>query len=209
MDSNGEIHDGQKPSGGIAVARVGAEHKNRAVARGILRRDETEAAESHAGKRILIDTLRLFYRDHRQALFVYALSLTRSRETAEDIVQTVFYRLLRRGRLPKELRPYAFRAVRNAATDLARREERGAKHASIFASPEVGADAAAIALRDEMAALLDGVGGDERECIVLKTYNGLTFQEISAVLGVPVGTAASWYRRGIEKMRRQWEELNR
>ncbi len=161
-----------------------------------------------AGKRNVIDTLRQFYLEHRQALFVYALSLTRSRETAEDIVQAVFYRLLRRGRLPRELRPYAFRAVRNAAADVARRDEASAKWASIFAPPEECEDAETVALRDELAVLFAAIHADERECIVLKTYNGLTFQEIGAVLGVPVGTAASWYRRGIEKMRRRWEETS-
>ena len=172
------------------------------------REGETEATESRAGERNVIDTLRQFYLDHRQALFIYALSLARSRETAEDIVQTVFCRLLRRRGLPRELRPYAFRAIRNAATDLARRENTGAKHSSIFAHLDGSTDPGAIALRDELAVLLDSVSSEERECIVLKTYNGLTFQEVSAVLGVPIGTAASWYRRGIEKMRHQWEQAN-
>ncbi|HIJ74609.1 MAG TPA: sigma-70 family RNA polymerase sigma factor [Candidatus Hydrogenedentes bacterium] len=45
------------------------------------------------------------------------------------------------------------------------------------------------------------LGVEERERIVLKFYNGLTFKEIGALMDVSVNTAASWYRRGLEKMK--------
>jgi RNA polymerase sigma-70 factor, ECF subfamily len=39
-----------------------------------------------------------------------------------------------------------------------------------------------------------------REVVELKTYAGLTFQEISQVMGVPQGTAATRYRSALAKM---------
>ena len=36
---------------------------------------------------------------------------------------------------------------------------------------------------------------------MLKIHQGMTFREIAALRGVSINTAASWYRRGLEKMR--------
>jgi RNA polymerase sigma factor (sigma-70 family) len=73
-------------------------------------------------KRAHIDRLQRFYEVHRQALFTYALARTRQRETAEDRVQDVIMKLLDHGRPPLDLRPYAFRMIRNAAIDELIRE---------------------------------------------------------------------------------------
>ena len=56
-------------------------------------------------------------------------------------------------------------------------------------------------LQSEMDDALRRLGADERECIILKVYTGLTFKEIAALRRVSINTAASWYRRGLEKMR--------
>ena len=42
---------------------------------------------------------------------------------------------------------------------------------------------------------------DERETIVQHLYADLTFQEIADLRERPIGTIASWYRRGIEKLK--------
>jgi len=61
--------------------------------------------------------VRSFYEANRQALFTYAVSLAGDRAVAEDAVQGAMLGLLRRGRLPANPRPYAFRSVRNAVVD--------------------------------------------------------------------------------------------
>jgi DNA-directed RNA polymerase specialized sigma24 family protein len=55
------------------------------------------------------------YEQHRQGLFAYALSLTGNRVAAEDAVHTAIQRLVRRPWLPRHLKPYAFRCVRNVS----------------------------------------------------------------------------------------------
>lgn len=67
------------------------------------------------------DQVRRCYAEHHRGLFAYALSLTRDRAAAEDVVHAVICRLLDRGSIPAEPRPYLFRAVRNAAVDGWRR----------------------------------------------------------------------------------------
>jgi RNA polymerase sigma-70 factor (ECF subfamily) len=146
----------------------------------------------------ITDQLGAFYLAHRQELFTYALSITRSPVSAEDAVHEAFSRLLKRSRLPWSLRPYAFRCVRNAALDVRRyaqrEQEKLAGYAILFHDAEQGTD------RDAAAAL-ELLSEKEREIVILKVYSGLTFREIAAVCGARQGTVASSYWRSLQKMR--------
>jgi RNA polymerase sigma-70 factor (ECF subfamily) len=53
--------------------------------------------------------------------------------------------------------------------------------------------------------LLAGLSEDQRVVILLKEYQGLTFAEISEVLGVPDGTVKARLYRGLRAMRQQLE----
>jgi RNA polymerase sigma-70 factor, ECF subfamily len=150
-----------------------------------------------------IETLRAFYVGSRQLLYTYAVSITGNREAAEDAIHGVFEKLLRRGALPADLRPYVFRSVRNAAFDAWRRTK--VRTDSIFAAATAVAAAEpgspAVSRTDELESLLQQLSPDERETIVLKIYNGFTCQEIADLRQVPLPTVASWYRRGLEKLK--------
>lgn len=150
-----------------------------------------------------VETLRAFYVGSRQQLYTYAISITSNRESAEDAIHDVFQRLLRLERLPAELRPYVFRSVRNAALDTLRRTK--ARSDSVFESnPAV--DAAdprepAPFKAGELEQWLHLLSLDERETIVLKIYDEFTFQQIADLRQVPLPTVASWYRRGLDKLK--------
>lgn len=148
-----------------------------------------------------IETVRRFYDKDSRELYVYALVFVRDRAAAEDIVHGVFERLLRRLFLPRDLRPYVYRAVRNASLDLLRHNHRVPGTASLYEEVAVAHASEDLALREEAQNLLGILSADERECVVLKLFNELTFHEIAAIRGVSINTAASWYRRAIEKMR--------
>ena len=150
-----------------------------------------------------IEALRAFYVENRQQLYTYAVSLTHSREAAEDAIQGVFEKLLRGTTLPLDLRPYVFRSVRNGALDGWRRTK--VRLDSVFESAAAldatRPETPAASRPDDLDALLQQLSADEREAIVLKTYSGLTFQQIAQMRDVPLPTVASWYRRGLEQLR--------
>ncbi|GMV99997.1 MAG: hypothetical protein AMXMBFR84_11360 [Candidatus Hydrogenedentota bacterium] len=148
--------------------------------------------------------MRRFYESHRDALFTYALALAKNREVAEDIVHGAIARLLELRQPPEDLRPYVFRMVRNAAMDDLRRNTVRNRDQFIFNGRHTEPPAAGAG--HDIEFMLTHLGDDERECIVMKLYNGLTFQEIADVRGVPVSTAASWYRRGLEKLQAMTRE---
>jgi RNA polymerase sigma-70 factor (ECF subfamily) len=54
--------------------------------------------------------------------------------------------------------------------------------------------------------LLDGLSEEQREVILLREYQGLTFPEIGEVLGVPENTAKARLHRGLRAMRKRLEE---
>ena len=148
-----------------------------------------------------LESLRRFYEDHRRELYTYALSFTRCRDSAEDVIHQVFARLLQTRRHPRELRPYVYRCVRNSAIDHLRSGLREVSGDSIFELSDGGQSSNGVRRKREIEQLLESLSEDERETIVLKIFNALTFKEIATVRKVSINTAASWYRRGIEKMR--------
>lgn len=148
-----------------------------------------------------VEMLRRFYEANRNELFTYAIALTRSREAAEDAIHTAFGKMLGKRRLPRELRPYVFRCVRNAAIDEHRARSRDVQQDSPFAIDESRNNGHDPALQHQLADLLMTLSDDERESIMLKIYSGMTFNEIAATRSVSINTAASWYRRGIERLR--------
>ncbi len=141
-------------------------------------------------------------------LFICALAITGSPSGAEDAVHEAFCRMLQSGSQPRELKAYAFRSVRNAAIDQVRC--RGATQEPLpdfifdpHPQPELASEMAEF--QQHVAQLFQELGPDERETIVQHLYGELTFQEISTVRKAPLGTVTSWYRRGLDKLRRKVE----
>src|SRR4026207_1390682 len=88
----------------------------------------------------LPDEFERLYREHATFVYRTALRITRNAEEAEDILQTIFLRLLRRESSPdlqKRPRAYLYRAAVNAALDAIesrRHRSETADHSEIEAS---------------------------------------------------------------------------
>jgi RNA polymerase sigma-70 factor (ECF subfamily) len=148
--------------------------------------------------------LERFYLEHRRQLFTCALAIARHPDRAEDAIQEAFCRLFRLDARPKRLKPYVFRAVRNAALDRLRRypPTDEALPEYIFDPRPDPSDAAGDAeLRGRVAAVLLTLPSDQRETIVEHLYGGLTFREIGEIREVPLGTVTAWYQRGLKRLR--------
>ena len=61
-------------------------------------------------------------------------------------------------------------------------------------------------LQQSVRAAVMALAEDQREVIVLKEYEGLTFQEIADVLDLPVSTVKTRLYRGLDKLK---ERLSR
>jgi RNA polymerase sigma-70 factor (ECF subfamily) len=137
----------------------------------------------------------------------YLLMRLGSREDVNDSLQETFLRLARiRRSLAKveNLEAYVFAVARNEAARLAAgraRREAGREQLSadeLFCKSPNDTDARDTA--ETVAAALQKLVPELREVVELKTYAGLTLQQISQVTGVPQGTVATRYRSALAKL---------
>ena len=138
----------------------------------------------------------------------------RDEAAAEDVVQEVFTQLWRRpgsydpsrGSLPR----YVTMLARSRALD--RWRSRSAREAAVERSveevrlgPESGESAAEPVLRNERSTrllhALEGLPSEQREAVLLAYGRGLTAREIAHAARVPLGTAKSRVRLGLQKAR--------
>jgi RNA polymerase sigma-70 factor (ECF subfamily) len=137
----------------------------------------------------------------------YLLVRLGRREDAEDALQETFLRLARnRKKLGKveNLDAYVFTVARNEAVRLAagkarRRREQGPLSGDELFRVEQG-DIKVLEIAETVAAALGRLSPELREVVELKTYSGLTFQQIGQVTGLPQGTVATRYRSALAKM---------
>src|SRR5918992_968704 len=148
------------------------------------------------------------YRDARDDVYAYVVTLMRGRSAAEDVTAQAFERAFRKARSydPGKGGPRAwlFGIARNAALDELRR---GKRIATLVAEP---VDAAATPDEEAERALeraavreaLSGLPPRDREVIALKFLAGLDNAELAAVLGTSVSNAGTQLHRAMTKLRR-------
>ncbi|MBP6963939.1 MAG: RNA polymerase sigma factor [Armatimonadetes bacterium] len=163
------------------------------------------AVRDHADRETALEDA---YDEYALSLYRYALSILGSADDAEDAVQEVFIRLARDRKLlrrARSVKAYLLTAARNSAYSILRARRcrdwltedlRWDSHppASGVAESVVQSNA----LREALAEL----PVEQREVLVLKAYEGLTFREIAQVSGASVSTVTSRYQYGIARLRR-------
>jgi len=125
-----------------------------------------------------------------------------SRHEAEDVLQTLFVRIVRKRQAlagAKRLDAYLFRMARNEAATYIRNRRRPRAPQPWLASNEPGQQQYDLA--EQLQVALSRLPESQREVVVLKMYRDKTFQEIGRLLGVSLNTAASRYRYGLERLR--------
>jgi len=148
--------------------------------------------------------LEKIYDNYGHQLFVCALAVTRSAQAAEDAMHEAFCRGFELDRMPRNLKAYMFTSVRNAAIDFVRRRGRTNPLADNYifdCSPGPAEQVQQKQFAETVARALLKLSEDERETIVQHLYADLTFQEIADMRARPLGTVASWYRRGLTRLK--------
>jgi RNA polymerase sigma-70 factor (ECF subfamily) len=155
------------------------------------------------------------YDEHAQAVFAFLLNFIRHEADTRDLLQEVFVKLAKRPELlegVRDERAFLLRLAHNLAIDLIRRrgtqdkhhEQLAAEALPVFA-PAAGPDESAF--RKALGAALGELPKEQRAVVHLKLWEGLTFEQIAELLGIPLNTAASRYRYGLDKLRERLRPL--
>jgi RNA polymerase sigma-70 factor (ECF subfamily) len=153
------------------------------------------------------------YDRYGEKLYHYLAVKLGSCQDAEDILQETFYRFGRysvRWRMVKNPKAFVFRAVRNEANRFLKRKtlqqkkmEMNPERINAITSVVQGPDDRAEKL---LAEYLTKLPDAQRDIIVLKVFEGMTFKEIARICGLSINTAASRYRYALSKLRLFLEE---
>jgi RNA polymerase sigma-70 factor (ECF subfamily) len=138
-------------------------------------------------------------------LLLFARQWVQSAADAEDVVQEAFVKFWRRNH-NIENRALLYAAVRSIALDFIRRDKRRARReATVFAETDPVTEPLFEWEGETQGTLAAAVGSlphDQREVLVLKIWNELTFNEISSALGISQNTAASRYRYALANLKK-------
>jgi RNA polymerase sigma-70 factor (ECF subfamily) len=162
------------------------------------------------------DSWKQWLAENGPRLLVFARSWGNSQHDAEDLLQEAVLRLWHyqedKGGGPPDL-PLAFSTIRFCGLNLHRTETRRKKreesiiylndHQDVWLDPLMEDDEEASILRDAVANLSPKL----REVVVMKTWGGLTFAQISETLAISQNTAASRYRYALEQLAHELRRL--
>ena len=143
----------------------------------------------------------LLYENRAAALLLYGRALGLNREEAEDVTQETFVALLQMREAPANPWFYCLRSFRNKALNhhrsLWRRFRREFVSQSWFETSSPPDPREQTAMR-----CLEKLPPEQREVIVLKIWQGNTFEEIATLLDESPNTVAARYRYGLGKLRK-------
>ena len=179
------------------------EQEGQAIARGLRQRDPN-----------LLDRL---IEQYQYRLFRYLLFLTGSKETAEDLFQETWLRVLERGRQYTgkwEFGTWLFAIARHLVIDLQRRRQpryvdllEGRDEEGQVLEPATQGQPSALELvwrreeNERITASLAYLPAAYREVLVLRFQEDMALEEIAEVVAAPLSTVKSRLYRGLEAMR--------
>jgi len=152
--------------------------------------------------------LEQIFREHYRLVYRTAYGVTGRTEDAEDVVQTLFLRLLRRGCPPdlmKNPRAYLYRAAVNLSLDTIKRQKRD------VLTGEMGQFEAAVQRNDEslleelhkhLYAAIGQLDSDTAQMLVLRYVHKYSDADIAKLLGKSRGVIAVKLFRARARLKR-------
>ncbi len=145
------------------------------------------------------------YDAHHDALLRFAALVAPEDGMAEDLVQEAFVRLYkswRRIREPEKVPAYLRATVANLARGRGRRLSVAQRHRPSIPPNAMSAEEGALRTEtaNEVVERLRRLPPRQRECLVLRYYQGLTESEIARTLGISIGSVRTHTTRGMAAM---------
>jgi len=149
------------------------------------------------------DAFEALYRRHRDWVANAAYRFTRDRDLALDVMQDVFMCLL--GKFPgfvltAKLTTFLYPVIKHTSQEALRKAGRYQSASDSLLelpAPQVADDGDDC----DIKRILTRLPGHQREVLLLRFVDGMTLEEISLALGIPVGTVKSRAHNAIRTLR--------
>jgi len=147
--------------------------------------------------------------DYESPLIGYAITILNDTELARDVVQDTFVRLCQQDpdKVRDSLKSWLFTVCRNRALDILRKDKRiqPLEEASWkkIAGPDLQPDEHADTQErySVVMRLLDRLSENQREVIILKFQQGLSYEEIQKITGLTSGNIGFLIHTGLKRVR--------
>lgn len=152
----------------------------------------------------------LYIRTHK-SIYGFALSIVKNQQDAEDVMQDTYLKVDRAaGSYQPRGKPMAWllTIARNLALERLRSrrdvplEQEEDWHLWSAEDPTQAQEDALV-----LEAAMELLGDEERQVVTLHALGGLKHREIAALLGLPLATVLSKYRRALMKLKHYLEEV--
>jgi RNA polymerase sigma-70 factor (ECF subfamily) len=157
------------------------------------------------------ESLGVLFERYRTPLLNFYYKLTGDRGLSEDLVQEVFFRILkyRHSYRPETgFRAWMYQIARNARVDHWRRQKPETSWKPEMSPPVMPEDKAEEAQQHALlhSALLE-LSEEKREVLVLSRFQDLKYEEIAVLLGCEVNTVKVKVFRALRELREVFEAL--
>ena len=176
--------------------------------------DDAAVARARAGDS---DGFRQLVEKHSRSVFRLAYRMTGNEQDAEDIVQETFlraYRQLNRYESRSSFGTWLYRIAANCSLDLirSRKHNRNRDDAEVLQTvpaSDPGPDRLALSgeVQQRVTAAMGELSQQERTAFVLRHFEGLSIEEISAMLGVNGNAAKHSIFRAVQKLRKALDSV--
>jgi len=162
-----------------------------------------------------VEAFETLYKRHNDSLFRYLMRLCRHRDTAEDLFQEVWGKIIKareRYRPTAKFTTFLYRVAHNCFIDHIRRNQRHQNTADIEPdtqqNPAEGPDVATerSLARRRLESALGDLPDEQRDVFLLHEEGGLSLDEIAHVTGVNRETIKSRLRYAVNKLRAAIDE---
>ena len=168
-------------------------------------------------------SLEILIKRHKQRVYSFIYSKVYDRGIAEDVFQDTFIKVIRtlkRGKYNEEGKflPWVMRIAHNLVIDHFRKNNRMPKFDntgefsifSVLSDTSLNAEKALIKdqVETDVRRLIEELPDDQKEVLMMRMYQDMSFKEISERTGVSINTALGRMRYALINMRKVIEKHN-
>jgi RNA polymerase sigma-70 factor (ECF subfamily) len=169
------------------------------------------------------NSLSILIKRHKQKIYSFIYSKVYDRDITEDVFQDTFIKVIRTLKLGKyneegKFLPWVMRIAHNLVIDHFRKNNRMPKFDnssefdifSVISDSSLNAEKSLIKsqVEEDVRRLIEELPDDQKQVLVMRMYNDMSFKEISDNTGVSINTALGRMRYALINLRKVIDKHN-